>query len=91
MDWINDVIKDVSELDYSSPEGQPDVMLVTAEELRAILLERSAIQVVAWMAVSRSGTARFTDNPAAATELESYGWTLTPLIEALPNTEIQRR
>jgi hypothetical protein len=47
--------------------------------------------VVAWMAVSRSGTARFTDNPAAATELESYGWTLTPLIEALPNTEIQRR
>lgn len=36
-DLIESVIRDVAELDYSSPEGMPDVMLVTANELRGIL------------------------------------------------------
>lgn len=36
-DLIDAVIRDVAELDYSSPEGMPDVMLVTADELRGIL------------------------------------------------------
>lgn len=36
-DLIESVIRDVAELDYSSPEGMPDVMLVTADELRGIL------------------------------------------------------
>ena len=37
---IDSVIRDVAELDYSSPEGMPDVMLVTADELRGILQAR---------------------------------------------------
>lgn len=37
MEWIDKVVQDVAELDYNSPEGQPDVMLVKANELRAIL------------------------------------------------------
>jgi len=39
---IDDIIRDVAELDYNSPEGMPDVMLVTADELRAILQNRIA-------------------------------------------------
>lgn len=42
-------------------------------------------KVIAYMAVSRSGTARFTDNPDAARELERYGWAITPLADAGPN------
>lgn len=37
MDWIDKVVQDVAELDYNSPEDQPNVMLVKAGELRAIL------------------------------------------------------
>jgi hypothetical protein len=37
MDWIDLVVRDVCELDYTSPDGQADVMLVTAAELRVIL------------------------------------------------------
>lgn len=40
MSWIDLVVQDVAELDYNSPEGQPDVMLVKASELRAILESR---------------------------------------------------
>lgn len=40
MNWIDLVVQDVAELDYNSPEGQPDVMLVKASELRAILESR---------------------------------------------------
>ena len=37
-DWISNVIRDVSELpDRSSPDDEPDMMLVTAAELRSIL------------------------------------------------------
>lgn len=37
-DWITSVIRHVAELpDRSSPAGQPDMLLVTAEELRSIL------------------------------------------------------
>ena len=39
-DLIESVMRDVAELDYSSPEGMPDVMLVTADELRGILQAR---------------------------------------------------
>lgn len=36
--WINDVVREVAELpDRDSPEDQPDVMLVRADELRLIL------------------------------------------------------
>ena len=34
---------------------------------------------VAWMAVSKSGNARFTDSLMAAKELTEYGWAVTPL------------
>lgn len=34
-DWIDGVVLDIAELpDRNSPPGQPDMMLVTAEELR---------------------------------------------------------
>jgi hypothetical protein len=39
--FINSVIGDVSELpDRTSPEDEPDMMLVTADELKTIILER---------------------------------------------------
>ena len=34
---------------------------------------------VVWMAVSKSGNARFTDSLMAAKELTEYGWAVTPL------------
>lgn len=40
MNWIDLVVQDVAELDCNSPEGQSDVMLVKASELRAILESR---------------------------------------------------
>ncbi len=46
MDWIDEVVQDVAELGYNSPEGQPDVMLVKASELRAILEERAPLAEV---------------------------------------------
>jgi hypothetical protein len=42
-------------------------------------------QVLAYMATSREGTVRFTDNPDAARELDGYGWAITPLAGAGPN------
>lgn len=37
-DWISNVVRDVSELpDRTSPEGQPDMMLVTVNELHDII------------------------------------------------------
>jgi hypothetical protein len=39
-EWISDVIRDVAELDYTSPDGMPDGMVVGAAELRAILESR---------------------------------------------------
>lgn len=43
--WIADVLRDVAELpDRSSPDDQPDMMLVTAEELREILESRAPEQ-----------------------------------------------
>jgi len=42
MDWIDTVTQDIAELDYSSIEGQPEVMQVTAAELR-VILERSQL------------------------------------------------
>jgi len=41
-DWISEVIKDVAELDHASPEGFPEQMIVTAEELRVILERQGA-------------------------------------------------
>ncbi len=41
MDWIDEVIQDVAELDYNSPVDQPSVMLVKASELRAIIEARA--------------------------------------------------
>lgn len=39
--FVNSVISDVAELpDRNSPEDEPDMMLVTAEELKTILRER---------------------------------------------------
>lgn len=47
-DWIDGVIRDVSELpDRSSPDGQPEMMLVSAEELRRIL-ERAKAYAPLW-------------------------------------------
>lgn len=40
-DFMTDVIRDIAELpDRTSPPDAPDMMLVTAEELRAILTNR---------------------------------------------------
>lgn len=40
-EWINAVIRDVAELpDRNSPEDAPEMMLVTEDELRAILALR---------------------------------------------------
>jgi hypothetical protein len=41
MDWIDEVVRDVAELDYNSPVDQPSVMLVKASELRAIIEARA--------------------------------------------------
>lgn len=39
--FVNAVIRDVAELpDRTSPDGEPDMMLVTAEELKTILCTR---------------------------------------------------
>jgi hypothetical protein len=41
-DWINAAVRDVAELpDRDSPDGQPDMMLVSADELR-VIIERHA-------------------------------------------------
>ena len=48
MSWIDDVVRDVAELDYNSPEGQPDVMLVTDAELRQILVARAPEMHEGW-------------------------------------------
>lgn len=41
MDWIDQVLRDVAELpDRNSPDGQPDMMLVSADELRGIIEAR---------------------------------------------------
>ena len=37
--WANDIIREVAELpDRNSPEGQPEMMLVSADELRSIIV-----------------------------------------------------
>lgn len=42
-DWISDVVRDVAELpDRDSPEGQPDMMLVTVNELHDIIARHAA-------------------------------------------------
>ena len=42
MDWIDRVVQDVAELsDRNSPEDWPEAMLVTGEELRAIIEHRA--------------------------------------------------
>lgn len=38
--WANDIIREVAELpDRNSPEGRPEMMLVSADELRNIIIE----------------------------------------------------
>lgn len=65
--------------------------LYSADQMRAYAAQEVAAererqrQVIAYMAVNRSGTVRFTDNPDAARELEGYGWAITPLADAGPN------
>lgn len=53
MEWINDVLRDVAELpDRNSPADQPEVMLVTAAELRQILEANwiaASMPVNAWL------------------------------------------
>lgn len=44
MTVIADIVRDVAELpDRTSPEGQPDMMLVTAEELASILARHRVV------------------------------------------------
>lgn len=51
MDWIDEVVRDVAELpDRTSPDGQPEMMLVSAEELRSILAANSEIAHVRTLA-----------------------------------------
>lgn len=61
------------------------LMFSTGEDCRPVLAElwnARHRQVVAYMATSRAGTVRFTDNPDAAKELEGYGWAITRLADA---------
>ena len=40
-DWIDSIVRDVAELpDRNSPDDNPEMMLVTDTELRAIIQER---------------------------------------------------
>lgn len=45
MDWIDEVVRDVAELDYNSPVDQPSLMIVKAGELRAIVEARSDTEI----------------------------------------------
>lgn len=57
----------------------------TLKEALALLRELAAEPVqapVAWMAESKSGTARFTNIGQSADELESLGWAIVPLYAA---------
>ncbi len=40
-EWISEVARDIAELDHGSPEGEPNVMLVTHDELHVILERHS--------------------------------------------------
>lgn len=48
MNWIDEVVRDVAELDYNSPVDQPSVMLVKESELRAILVSRAPEMHEGW-------------------------------------------
>ena len=56
MDWVDDVVRDVAELDYNSPVDQPSVMLVTASELRAIIEARAPTRCCSGSATSSSSS-----------------------------------
>jgi hypothetical protein len=81
---IDDIIRDVAELDYNSPEGMPDVMLVTADELRVILQNRMAqpAPVPAKCDGGTCGAGGYCDNcpkQAAAPVPVPPGWKLVPV------------
>lgn len=79
-----DALAQVIENDDCWPQRAPH----RAALLAAVAAERERPrQVIAYMATSREGTVRFTDNPDGARELESYGWAITPLADAGPNVE----
>ena len=66
-----------------------DETQMRAYALAHIVAERERPrQVLAYMATSREGKVRFTDNPDAARELEGYGWAITPLADAGPNVNL---
>lgn len=68
MEWINDVLRDVAELpDRNSPADQPEVMLVTAAELRQILEANwiaASMPVNAWLLDALLRKLGINDRPA---------------------------
>jgi len=50
-------------------------------------LEQPAQEPVAWMAESKNGNVRFTNIGQSADQLESFGWTISPLYATPPAQE----
>ncbi len=76
-DLIGEIIRDVAELgDRTSPDGQPDMMLVTAEELRGILSERLAASRAArdWRPREDAGELRNCDVAVCDHERRVHTW-----------------
>ena len=71
MSWIDDVVREVAELDYNSPEGQPDVMLVTGVELRQILVGHAPEMHEGWT-LNQAGNDVMTER---LRQIEAEGWT----------------
>lgn len=71
MSWIDDVVREVAELDYNSPGGQPDVMLVTGVELRQILAGHAPEMHEGWT-LNQAGNDVMTER---LRQIEAEGWT----------------
>ena len=66
MDWIDDVIRDVSEFpDRDSPADWPDAMLVTAAELRLVIERHCPMPKITSPDTGLAGSGRRTTGPGA--------------------------
>lgn len=71
MDWITDVVRTIAELpDRNSLEDQPEMMLVSADELRAIIISHAQAETLELPACPRCGDA---DTHAAAPDWTDAG------------------
>lgn len=91
MDWIDEVVRDVAELpERSSLDEHPEMMLVSGEELRAIIEARqkfvSISDVTEFMAVAlrHAEYKRGTSGPTAAEIYQGFQRIGIPVLQ--PNT-----